>query len=138
MVDTIKPIINMQNLIKRTYPYVIRVSAIVIKVVETRSFAIDAVNLKADDLDAGERFCIKESMKLTKKDLDSGKLTSLRPRVEEDGVIVLSSRANEGLKHHYNQERFPILTYHDPLAYLWMKLIHNEDHSGTARTVFKS
>ena len=135
--SSIQPIIDIQSLVKRSYPHVIRVAAIVIKVSEARSFAIDAVNLSAAHLDAGERLCVQESMKLTKKELDSGKLTSIRPHVE-DGVIVLSSRANEGLKHHYNQDRFPILTYHDPLAYLWMKLIHNEDHSGTARTVSKS
>ena len=71
-------------------------------------------------------------------DLLNGKLTSLRPHIDEDGIIVISSRANEGLKLHYSRDRFPILTYHDPRAHIWINEVHNEDHAGVTRTVAKS
>ena len=77
-------------------------------------------------------------MKLTKKEMDSGKLKFLRPRIDSDGVIILGSRAEEGFKAHYGNERFPILTYKDPLSHLWMKHVHAEDHSSVTRTVAKS
>ena len=67
--------------------------------------------------------------------MEEGKLKSLRPKVDEDGIIVLSSRAVEGFKLTYNRDRFPILTSKDPLAYLWMQYAHCEDHSGVRKTV---
>ena len=77
-------------------------------------------------------------MQYTNEDLKKGKLDSLRPRTTDDGVVVLDSRAQEGLKAHYDNEEFPILMYRDPHSHLWMKHVHEEDHSGTSRTVAKS
>ena len=77
-------------------------------------------------------------MRLTREDLEAGKLNSLRPRVDEDGTIAIACRALEGLKTYYGEERFPILMYHDPLSELWIKKTHNEDHSGVTKTVAKS
>ena len=39
---------------------------------------------------------------------------------------------------HYENDEFPILMYKDPLSYIFMTTIHNEDHSGVTRTVNKS
>ena len=50
----------------------------------------------------------------------------------------MSSRVQEGLKAHYDNDEFPILMYRDPHSFLWMKHVHEEDHSGTTRTVAKS
>ena len=61
---------------------------------------------------------MKHTMVYTKAELEKGNLLSLRPKVDENGIIVLASRAVEGLKLHYNTESFPILTYNDPLAHL--------------------
>ena len=58
--------------------------------------------------------------------------------MNEDGVIVLGSRALEGLQVHYGPQEFPILTYKDPLSYLWMKKVHDENHTGITTTVAKS
>ena len=69
---------------------------------------------------------------------EKGHLKSLRPRIDENGIISLSSRAQEGLKLHYKQDCFPILTSADPLAFLWMKYVHDESHSGRTKTVAKS
>ena len=127
---------HFKNLKGRTYTLLLRVVAIVMKITKEHSFKIQALN--AEDLKAAEEHCLKESMQLTKREMDCGKLKSLRPRVDDDGVIVLGSRAEEGFRAHYGNERFPILVYKDPLAYLWMKHVHAEDHSGITRTVAKS
>ena len=51
---------------------------------------------------------------------------------------MLASRALKGFKMNYHRDRFPILTSRDPLAFLWMKHIHDEDHTGRTKTVAKS
>ena len=53
-------------------------------------------------------------------------------------MICLSSRALKGFKLNYNTDRYPILTTKDPLAYLWMKHVHEEDHTGATKTLAKS
>ena len=39
---------------------------------------------------------------------------------------------------YYERDEFPILVYGDPVTYLWMKMIHEEDHTGVTRTTAKS
>ena len=87
------------------------------------------------DLDKAEQYWLKESMVRTEVELQKGHLKSLCPTTDEDGVIVTSSRAVEGFKLNYNRERFPILTTKDPLAFLWLKHVHCEDHAGVSKTV---
>ena len=85
-----------------------------------------------------QKECVKLSMKLTRVDLQTGKLNSLRPKVDEDGIVVIACRAINGLESYYGNDKFPILTYRDPLSHLWMKKVHDEDHSGVTKTVTKS
>lgn len=92
----------------------------------------------AECLDKAEQYFLKESMRRTQIELDKGNLIPLRPAKDADGTICLSSRAIKGFKLGYNVDRLPILTYKDPLAYLWMKHIHEEAHTGVLRTVAKS
>ena len=89
-------------------------------------------------LNKAENYWVKQSMVYTTAVYEKGHLKSLRPMIDEGGIIVLSSRAQEGLKLHYKQERFPILTSRDPFAFLWMKYVHDESHSGRTKTVAKS
>ena len=77
-------------------------------------------------------------MRRTQIEFDKGILVPLRPAKDADGIICLSSRAIKGFKLGYNVDRLPILTYKDPLAYLWIKHIHEEAHTGVLRTVAKS
>ena len=79
-----------------------------------------------------------QSMGRTQELLNAGKLQSLRPVVTKEGIIVLQSRASEGLRIHYDKTEFPILAYNDPIAYLWIKLIHDEDHGGNTKVVAKA
>ena len=90
------------------------------------------------NLKQAEEFILSISMQRTKKLLEQGKLTPLRAEEGEDGIICLGSRALEGLQSCYESNDFPILAYDDPIAHLWIKSVHNEDHSGVTRTVAKS
>ena len=128
------PAFDSSRFMSKSYIFLLRVFATVIKMMQRKSFKIN--DLTAKDMDNAEQLCLQQSMKLTKMDLLKGKLTSLRPHIDEDGIIVISSRANKGLKLHCSRDRFPILTYHDPLAHI--KEVHNEDHTGVTRTVAKS
>ena len=42
------------------------------------------------------------------------------------------------MQKHYDTKEFPILCYKDPIAELWIKKVHYEDHTGITRTVAKS
>ena len=119
------------------YEFYIRLVGIVSKMFQRKSFKIPRP-LTVVDLEIAELCCLKLSMKLTTQDYDKGTLKSLRPQIDANGIIVLGSRAVEGLKIHFGQEVFPILTYRDPLSYLWMKKVHDENHTGVTTTVAKS
>ena len=77
-------------------------------------------------------------MKLTSIDLKKGKLNLLCPIVYEDGLIVLLTREMKGMNVNYIAEVIHILTYKDPLSYMWIKQVHDADHSQITRTVVKS
>ena len=113
-----------------------RSTARIFNIFEKKSFRNNEV--LPTNLEKAEKYWLKESMIFTKVEMDRGNLNSLRPRVNEDGIIVLSTRALKGMKTNYNANIFPVLTTKDPLAYLWLKQIHEEDHSGITKTVAKS
>ena len=123
-------------MISKSYSFLMRTTARIFNVFKNKSFKNNTVSPLC--LQKAEKYWLKESMTLTSVELVKGNLDSLRPKIDEDGVIVLSTRALKGLKLNYNVDRFPILTSKDPLAYLWMKRIHCEDHSGITKTVAKS
>ncbi len=122
---------------RKGYEFYINLLGICINIAKAKSFRIERP-LSVDDLNNAELFCLKLSMKLTTLDYERGVLKSLQPRMDSDGIIVTQSRAIEGFKLHYGRDRFPILTYRDPFAYLWMKKIHDENHTGVTTTVAKS
>ena len=76
-------------------------------------------------------------MKLTLHGLQKGLLKFLGAGIDDDGIIVLHSRAVDEFKLHYGPQRIPVLTYRDPMSYLWMK-VHDENHTGITTTVAKS
>ena len=121
----------------RAYEFFIKLVGTVLKMIQRKTFKIQRP-LTVIDLETAELCCLKLSMKLTMKDYERGTLKSLRPQIDENGIIVIGSRAVEGLKIHFGQELFPILTYRDPLSYLWMKKVHDENHTGITTTVAKS
>ena len=120
----------------KSYSFLINITARIMLVYELKSFQVQELTLKS--LEKAERYWLNQSMQYTKVAMVKGRLRSIRPIVDEIGIIYVGSRALKGMKIHYNSESFPILTEKDPLAKLWIKEIHEEDHSGVTRTVAKS
>ena len=60
---------HFKRLQGRTYTLLLRVVALILKVFKEKSFGIEKLN--AEDLQAAENHCLKESMKLTMKEMDS-------------------------------------------------------------------
>ena len=102
---------------------------------EIKSFGVQQISLSS--YQKAERYWLMRSMEFTRPEVEKGRLVSLRPKVE-NGIIVISSRAMTGMKLNYNEDMYPILTEKDPVAKLWIREIHEEDHSGVTRTVAKS
>jgi hypothetical protein len=130
------PIIELKHWRMRTYTLLMRATARVIAAIQRKSFKNSEVT--PESLKRAEQYWIKQSMTYTSEAMSKGHLKSLRARVDDNGVIVLSSRANKGLKTNYNKDSFPILMSKDPFSFLWMKHIHDESHSGRTKTVAKS
>ena len=135
-VTTHPPLTNLSEWRMRTYTLLMQSTARVCEMLSGHSFRKSIVT--PTSLEKAENYWISQSMILTKEALDKRQLSSLRPQFDENGVIVLGSRALKGFKTNYNRDRFPILTSKDPLAFLWMKHIHDEDHTGRTKTVAKS
>ena len=136
LVTTIASVLDLQLWRMRTYTLLMQATARVYTALSNKSFLNSEVT--PTSLEKAENYWIKQSMVYTSEALEKGHLKSLCPKTDENGIIVLSSRAQEGLKLNYKQDRFPILTSADPLAFLWMKHVHDESHSGRTKTVAKS
>ena len=137
-VDNIIKIYDLHRFRGRSYTFMLNVTGRVLNAFHAKKLKGLSLPLTADTIIEAENICIKASMFYTKQDLDAGKLKSLRARTDEDGVICVNSRANEELKLHYGRDRFPILAYKDPMSFIWMQHVHDEDHSGVTKTVAKS
>ena len=71
----------------------------------------------------------------TKPEFYAGKLRSLGAQIDKEGIINVVSQAAEEMRAQYGSDKFPILMYKDPLSYIWMQHVHNEDHTGITKTV---
>ena len=134
--ECVESILSDERILARTYSFLMRTTARVFFSAEKKSFRSSEVTPEC--LVKAESYWLQASMRRTAIELEKGNLNPLRPQRDEDGVICLSSRALKGFKLNYNRDRFPILTANDPLAHLWMKHVHAEDHSGVTRTLAKS
>ena len=111
------------------YEFYISLVGIVSNIFQRKSCKIQRP-LTVVDLEAAELCCLRLRMELTRQNFEKGTLKFLRPQIDATGIIVLGSRAVEDLKVHFDHELLPILTYGDPLSYLWMKKVHAENHTG--------
>ena len=90
---------NVNRFIGRSYNFLLRTMALVIKILQVKSFSCPPV--VAAEIALAEKFCIKLSMSLfTKPEFNKGKLKSLGAHENEDGIIVINSRALEEMKLH--------------------------------------
>ena len=136
LVTVTTPLIELQHWRMRTYTLLMRSTARLFAAVEKKSFRDSDITPLA--LEKSENYWVKQSMTYTSDAMKKGHLKSLRAKYDKNGVIILSSRAEEGLKSHYNQDTFPILMSADPFAFLYMKHVHDESHSGRMKTIAKS
>ena len=74
-------------------------------------------------------------MAYTRKELSDGKLASLRPQVVE-GIVYATGRVQA--RGSNSVQRLPILSYYDPIAYQFLKYVHETDHAGPSKTIMKS
>ena len=137
-IDNVMSVYDIERFRGRSFTFLIHVTARVLNCCTKRSFKEVSTPLTCSNIIAAEKFCVQVSMILTKQDFDAGKFASLRAQVDDEGVICINSRADDAMKSHYGCDKFPILTYKDPLAHIWIQQIHNEDHSGITKTVAKS
>ena len=79
-------------------------------------------------------FWIQVAMVETRKAHAKGKLTKLT-LWEKDGMLVVSGRASEGLKHFFGAEYLPVIMGHTRVGFLIMMWAHNKDHAGRDTTV---
>ena len=122
-------------MLDRTYTILMRTTARIFDLYESKRLRRSIVTV--ENLEKAEQYLLKESMQQTQIEMDKGNLNTLRSKLVEDDDICLSSRALEGFKLNYDTDRYPILTTKDPLAYLWMKDVHEEDHTGATKTLSK-
>ena len=90
------PVFNFEVLRCQSYSFVVKLVALVFKMVRNKSLAHP--ELVVEDITEKETYIIKQSMTRTKEMLKKGHLTSLRAKKGADGIIRLGSRALEGLR----------------------------------------
>ena len=120
----------------KSYSHLLRITARVIRCFEVKSLTKNILTVRC--VQEAEKYWLTQSMVSTREALERGHLQSLRPTVEEGGIVVMASRALKGFKLNYNRNRFPILMSKDPIALLWMREVHCEEHSGVTKTLAKS
>ena len=137
-VCTLGSVVTLERFKHRSFDFLIHTMARVLRVIKMKSLKVVIHKNTVEDLENSERVVIKLSMSFTEADMKKGLLKSLRPRTDDDGVIVMEGRALEQFRAHYGTDRFPILTERDILSYLWMRKVHEENHTGITTTVAKS
>ena len=135
--NVMEQVFDFESLKRHTYDFVVKLVAIVFKLLSTEKSFVRP-ELSVEDLNSAEAYIIQQSMVKTKELLKKGHLKSLRAEEGADGIIRLGCRALEGLTKCYENNDFPILAYKDPIAFLWMKKVHRENHSGVLSTVARS
>ena len=89
---------------------------------------------EVNERDMAKAFWIQVAMVETRKAHAKGKLTKLT-LWEKDGMIIVSGRASEGLKHFFGAEYLPVIMGHTRVGFLIMMWAHNKDHAGRDTTV---
>ena len=79
-------------------------------------------------------FWIKQAMPATRQAFKDKKLEKLT-LWEKDGMLVVSGRAMEGLKHYFGVDHLPVLMSSSRVAEIVMLDAHNSDHGGRDTTL---
>ena len=87
-------------------------------------------------LEDAEVFWIKEAQLSIIDDFKTGKFRRLRPRMREDGIVVVGGRVNWN-EVSYNQRELPLLPANHRLSLLYVQHVHNRGHLGVSATASK-
>ena len=80
---------------------------------------------------------MKEAQLSIIKDFKSGKFRRLRPRMREDGIVVVGGRISRS-EVSYNQRELPLLPADHRLSLLYVRHVHNKGHLGVSATAGKA
>ena len=82
-------------------------------------------------------YWIEVAMPATRLALEEGKLKKLTT-FQKDGIIVVTGRAEQGIKKYYGVTFLPVLMSSERVSYLIMLDAHNKDHSNRDVTLATS
>ena len=122
---------NTQQVIKierfSSYQKLLSVTAIVLLMMRFRTFAIGP-DVNAESLSLAEVFLIKDAQKLILSDWQT-RYRRLGPSMTEEGIVVVGKRMSQWLKLNWNQNYFILLPERCPFTRLYVRSVHEEDHS---------
>ena len=78
-----------------------------------------------------------DCQKLITSDVKGGRFRRLRPKVREDGIVVVGSRAERWMEMSYDNAEVILLPYEHRFTRLYAEHIHRKGHHGVATTVAK-
>ena len=111
-----------------SYERLINVTTIVLCIARIASFKVGGIQKDSECYRVAE----VEWMKLVQRDLGKGwrrRFMRLGPALNSDGLIVVGERLSEGFKPPWNQSELILLPFGHRLAYLYVLMIHNKDHT---------
>ena len=89
------------------------------------------------DVETAEVFWIKEAQRNMKNDIKHGTYRRLCLRLRDDGIYVISDRAEKWLEIGYNKRDIILLPYQHRFARLHCDHIHAKGHRGVLTTASK-
>ena len=122
------------------YKRLLRVTARILKLYRRKPKAIfknATQEITSKYIETTEVFWIKEAQRNMKNDIKHGTYRRLCPRLRDDGIYVISGRAEKWLEIGYNKEDIILLPYQHRFARLYCEYIHAKGHHGVLTTASK-
>lgn len=143
---TIMKVVNTENvsvkddLASRMCKRLLGVTARILKLYRRKPKAVfknATQEITSKDVETAEVFWIKEAQRNMKNDIKHGTYRRLCPRLRDDGIYVISGRAEKWLEIGYNKEDIILLRYQHRFARLYCEYIHAKGHHGVLTTARK-
>ena len=136
--DTLAGRIKIDNY--SSFVKLIRVTARILSMYSrkvTPSFSNVLNMLTSSDLEAAEMFWVADAQASLKNDFKRGKFDRLSPKLREDGIIVVGTRAESYLQMSFENKDIMLLPHNHRISFLYCYFVHYISHSGVASTVSK-
>ncbi|XP_068735648.1 uncharacterized protein [Montipora capricornis] len=122
------------------YNRLLRVTARILKLYPRQpkaTFKNATQEITSKHVETTEVFWIKEAQRNMKNDIKHATYRCLCPRLRDDGIYVISGRAEKWLEIGYNKEDIILLPYQHRFARLYREYIHAKGHHGVLTTANK-